>query len=203
NDIYYLIISDGSKGTRKIKSSRSKISQMREKEQRKAAKVLGVKNVFFLKFKDGEVENTKPLRKELVKMIRKIKPDIVFGFDPANLTFDNIYRFHRDHRMAAEAVFDSVFPAARNTSYFPELLKKGYQPHRVREIWFFATDKPNKFVDIEKTLKDKIKALSHHNSQILDVKEFTKRITSWAKETGRKKGYQYAESFRVIKLETD
>jgi len=198
NEVFYLIVSDGSKGNSKLKSNKNKLAQIRIKEQKEAAKALGVKT-FFLGFRDGEVENTKSLRKELVKIIRKIRPDIIISFDPANLNFDNVYRFHRDHRQVAEAVFDSMYPAAHNSAYFSQLPKKGYLPYRVRESWFYATKEPNKFIDITKTIEKKITALSHHQSQILDIKEVGKRVKSWAKEVGKKKGYKYAEAFRVLK----
>ncbi|MFQ6049610.1 MAG: PIG-L deacetylase family protein [Candidatus Paceibacterales bacterium] len=199
NEVFYLIVSDGSKGTRKVKFSQNKLTKIRKKEQKKAAKVLGVKKVFFLGLMNGEIENTKSLRKELVKIIRRMKPDIIFSFDPGNLSFDNIYRFHRDHRQVAEAVFDAIYPAVHNSAFFPELLKKGYKPYRIKEIWFFATANPNKFVDITKTIEKKIEALSCHQSQIFDIKEIAKRIKNWAKKAGRKRKYKYAELFRVVK----
>ena len=200
SEVVYLVISDGSKGSHKIKVGDSKLAKIRKEEQKREAKAVGVNEVIFLGLKDGEIENTKLLRKEIVKIIRKTKPDMIFSFDPANLAFDNPYRSHRDHRQAGEAVFDAIFPASGNESFFPELLRRGYKPHQVKEIWFFASPKPNKFIDIAKTIGDKIKALSYHKSQIADMKEVEKRIKDWAKKSGRKKGYKYAEAFRVVKF---
>ena len=200
NEAVYLIISDGSKGSQKVKVTSGKLAKIRQEEQKKAAKAVGVSEVIFLGIKDGEIENTKFLRKEIVKVIRKTKPDIIFSFDPANFDFDNPYRSHRDHRQAGEAVFDAIYPASGNESFFPELLKQGYKPHQVKEIWFSAGSKPNKIIDITKTIGDKIKALSCHKSQITGMKEIEKMIKDWAARSGKKKGYKYAEAFRVVKF---
>ncbi|MDO8435874.1 MAG: PIG-L deacetylase family protein [bacterium] len=200
NEVFYLIISDGSKGSHKVKFSSKKLAKIRQTEQKRAANVLGVNNVFFLGLKDGEIENTQFLRKKIVQIIRKVKPEIILSFDPANHSFDNPHRFHRDHRQTAEAVFDSIYPAAGSASFFPELLKQGYQPHQIKEIWFFATEKPNKFIDITQTIDKKIEALSQHSSQIADLKAIENKVRAWSKIAGKKKGYRYAEFFRMLKF---
>lgn len=204
NEVSYLIVSDGSKGTRGITEgeliSKEKLIQMRKEEQREAAGILGVDKVIFLGFEDGEIENTKELRRELVKIIRKRRPDIIFSFDPANLRFDSFHRSHRDHRMAAEAAFDAIYPATHNKLYFPELIHQGYEPHRIKEVWFFAAANPDKFVDITDTIDKKIAALSCHTSQIPNISEISELVKTWANELGREKGYQYAEAFRKVEL---
>lgn len=190
NKVEQLIVSDGSKGSHAIGIDGKRLKTIRQKEQRAAAKVLGVKNVYFLGEIDGEVENTKKLRKKLVEMIRTIKPDVVMSFDPGALhRFDFPPRSHRDHRQVAEAVFDAVYPAVGNRSFFPELLKKKLFPHTVEEVWFFAPEKPNKLVDIKKFMDKKIKALLSHKSQIKDPNALISRIQKMPRET-----------FRVVKL---
>ena len=197
--IYYCILTDGNKGKQKIKIPDHELIKIREKEQRNAAKVIGAKDVIFLKEKDGDLQNTKELRKKLVKVIRQIKPDIVMCFDPANRNFDNFYRFHRDHRISGEIVFDAVYPDAGSDAFFPELTKD-YPPHRIKEAWFYATNNPNVFVDISKTIDKKIEALKQHKSQIKDFKEVEERIKSWARKFGKRTKVKYAEGFRKVEL---
>jgi len=201
SEIFYLIVSDGSNGGHKVKFGGKKLAAIRKKEQMAAAGILGLKEVFFLGLKDGEVENTKSLRRELVKVIRRIKPDIVFCFDPANLAFDSPKPFHRDHRQLAEAVFDAVYPAAGSSFFFPEILRQGYKPHQPREIWFFASLKPNKFVDISGFIEKKMDVLFCHESQLSDKEAIRQRIIDRAKKVGKPKGLKYAEAFRILKLE--
>ena len=196
-----LIVSDGSKGSHGTGFWGKKLASIREKEQKASARVLGVRTVHFLRERDGEVENTKNLRKKLVAVIRKLKPDAVFSFDPATLnSFEIAGRSHRDHRQVAEAVFDAVYPAAGSNAFFPELLKKGLKPHQIKEVWFFGTAKPNRVVNIVPFLSQKLTALFCHKSQIIDRKTLEVRIKGWARKFGKKKGFKYAEGFRVIKL---
>jgi len=197
--IFYLIVSDGSKGVHKGEFFSKELVEIRKKEQREAAEVVGAKEVYFLGLKDGEIEDTKGLRRELVKWIRKLRPDIIFTFDPANKSFDSFPRYHRDHRKVAEAAFDAIYPAAGNKSFFPELYKKGYEPYQPKEVWFFAATKPNKIIDIKATIDKKIKALSCHKSQIIDMGVVEKRIREWGKRIGGNK-YLYGEGFRIVKL---
>ena len=197
-EVHYCILTDGSKG-KFDKISDNKIVKIREKEQTNAAKVVGAKNVIFLREKDGELENTKELRKKLVKVIRRIKPDIILSPDPSNRSFDNFYRFHRDHRVAGEAVFDALYPAAGSPAFFPELTKQ-YPPHRINESWFYATDKPNVFVDISGMINKKLEALKQHKSQIIDFKEIEQRIKSWGRKFGERAKVKYAEGFRKVGL---
>ena len=197
-EVHYCILTDGSKG-KHIKISDHELVRIREKEQKNAANVVGVKDIIFLREKDGELENTKELRKKLVKVIRTIRPDIVMCFDPANRSFDNFYRFHRDHRISSEIVFDAIYPAAGSEAFFPELTKK-YPPHKIKEAWFYATNNPNVFVDISKTIDKKIEALKQHKSQIKDFNEVEGRIKSWARKFGKRAKVKYAEGFRKVEL---
>ena len=198
-EVVYCIITGGCRGKHKTKVSEKELRKIREKEQLKAAEIAGVKKVIFLREKDGEVENIKRLRKKLVKVIRKIRPDIIMSFDPANRDFDNFYRSHRDHRFGAEAVFDAIYPDAGNEAFFPELNKK-YPPHQIKEVWFYATNKPDVFVDISETIVQKISALKQHQSQIKDFDEIEKMIKNWAREIGKKAKLKYAEGFRRVKF---
>ena len=195
-EVVYCIITNGEKGIHKVKLSSKEMISMRKMEQRKAAKVAGVQRVIFLSEIDGELENTKKLRKKIVKVIRGTKPDVVFSLDPSNRTFDSFYRFHRDHRMAAEAVFDAVYPAAGSSAFFPELERAGILPHQVRRMWFFGTETPNVFVDI--SIDDKVEALKQHVGQIEDMKALSRRIRDRARTIGKKKKMKYAESFREL-----
>lgn len=199
NEIEELIVTDGSKGGHVVGFDGRKLARVRKKEQKGAAKILGVKTVHFLDEIDGEVENTMRLRKKLVAMIRKIKPDIVISFEPTSC-FEIVYRSHRDHRQVAEAVFDALYPAAGSISFFPELLKQGFKPHQPKELWFFGTEKPNTFVDITETINQKIEALLCHRSQV-ETMDLPQEIRARAGKLGKKRNFKYAEAFRMIELD--
>jgi LmbE family N-acetylglucosaminyl deacetylase len=182
NYVEYIIVSDGSKGSHVVGFGGEKLAQMRKQEQQYAAALAGVQNVTFLEEIDGEMENTPRLRKKLVAEIRKAKPDIVLSFDPSSLLFENMYRSHRDHRIIAETVFDAIYPAVGNISFFPELIQEGFLPHQIQEVWFFATPRPNKCVDINDYIDLKIQILLAHKSQHEDPQDAEKRLRNRAKE---------------------
>lgn len=192
------VVTDGSKGVHHCGLSSRKVIPIREREQRASAKIQGIEKIIFLRAKDGDFENTKFLRKKIVKVIREEKPDVVMSLDPGNKSFDSFYRFHRDHRIAAETVFDAVYPESGCEVFHPELVKKGHMPHAIKEMWLMGTDKPSLFVDISETIDRKIEALSQHKSQIPDIKALSMRIRERARDVGKKKGVKYAEEFRVL-----
>ncbi len=200
NEVVYCIITDGSKGTQSVRQPKKELIAIRQREQKAAAATVGVKRVIFLGQTDGELEHTPALRKKIVAAIRRVKPNVILSFDPANRGFDNFYRYHRDHRVAAEAVYDAVYPAAGSPVFFPELSKRGLKAHQIDEVWFYIPERPNLYIDIAKTIDRKIAALLCHKSQMGDAAGLEKRIRQWAREQGKLKKMRYAETFRRVAL---
>jgi len=196
-DITYVICTSGDKGA-DLPMSPESIAAIREKEQLAAAEIVGVRKVVFLRLKDGELENNREFRKTLVRVLRQYRPDVVLSMDPANVSFENVYVSHADHRAAALAAFDAIYPAARNRNFFPELLEEGLMPHAVNNIYFFGTADPNTWIDISETIETKIEALRAHKSQMEGFDD----LGAWVKERfghfGKQKGFAYAETFRHL-----
>jgi LmbE family N-acetylglucosaminyl deacetylase len=165
---------------------------VRKREQRKAAHLLGMHDIEFLDNQDGYLEYDEDLRRRLVILLRKYRPEIVFSFDPANQAFDNLNLFHRDHRIAAVASFDAVF-AAKNPWIYPG------RPHRVEEMWFYGSNSPDRFIDISEDIDRKLEILLCHRSQFPDPT----RIESFIREvlSGPHGDYRHCERFRVLKIE--
>jgi len=188
---FYIIATTGENGSKGEINSRSARIKIRRMEQLEAARKIGVKEVIFLNFRDGFLEYTENLRRKLTLLIKKLKPEIVFSFDPANQQFNNLNLFHRDHRAIALATFDACF-AARNEFIIPSK----YGTHSVQKIFFYGTDKPDYFLNITKDISFKLDVLSSHKSQFSDFKQFT----SYFKENiaNNSDRYKYSEAFRVI-----
>lgn len=198
--VNYVICTDGEKGAEEVCDRPEEIRTVRRQEQRAAARVVGAQDVIFLGFPDGELENSQTLRKELVRWIRKIKPEVVFCQDPANRVFENPYVSHRDHRMAAEAAFDALYPACGNPNFFPELLEEGLEPHKVKEVFFFGTHSPNYWQDISSVMELKVQAVLSHKSQVKDPCSTEKFLLQRFREIGEQAGVMYAEPFRRLVL---
>jgi LmbE family N-acetylglucosaminyl deacetylase len=177
------------------------LARRREAEQRAAAAHVGYEAVTFLHRPDGALANDLALREQLVRLIRAFRPDAVATFDPTVLIHADGYVQHTDHREAAMAAVDAVYPAARNAMAFPHLaIHEGLEPHSVSHLYLFWTDRPNAWIDVTGTIDRKIAALREHASQIRHPEELEERIRGWAAEEGARLGVAAAESFRVVDI---
>lgn len=196
-DVVYVVATNGDKGTSDINMKPEVLAIIREQEQLAAARMLGVREVVFLGYSDQGLEDTPEFRKEIVRQIRKFRPDTV-------VTADLYRRFiwHRDHRITSQVTLDAIFPYARDILSYPDLLKEGLQPHKVREILLWGSEEPNYFSDITNTFDIKIAALRCHESQVggslhADLEE---RLRERAKEMAKGTDYGLAEAFHRFEI---
>jgi LmbE family N-acetylglucosaminyl deacetylase len=201
--VTYVIVTDGSQGGEDPDQKDSELSSIREKEQRAAARVLGVKKVEFLGYKDGHLAHDLKLRRDIVRMIRKYKPELVITHLPGRLLDAPMGGSHPDHIAVGEATFAAVYPDSRNPRAFRSLLKEGFQPHEVKEVWVPFWTSGDFFVDISKTVDQKMESLKKHKSQVAKPGrewDFEKFMRKRHREVGKRAGYTYAESFKRIKV---
>jgi len=196
-EITYVIVTNGSKGSSDRSMTSERLIRIREEEQRNAARALGVERVQFLGYEDGEVEDTRELRRDVTREIRRWRPDLVICQSP-NRSY-NLGASHRDHRIVGGAVLDCVYPLARDHLAFPELLPE-YEPHKVREIYVMQWENPQLVVDISDVMDVKMKALACHASQFGDFAGLEARVRERAAALGKPKGYAYAEAFDRIEM---
>lgn len=214
-DVYYIVVTLGQKGTLDVKMKPKILAEIRRKEILSAAKLLGVKKVFFLGYTDGELTATPKLRERLIYYIRKLKPDIIFTTE-----FFNAWEYHPDHRVVGLTTFEAA-SFAHLPLYYPEHLKEGIEPWLVKEVWFYLTTEPNYWVDITETMDLKLKAMMCHKSQFAMYGAIAKKYgycslnkrsdeeIGWeiikkflkerAQNEGLKCGAKFAEKFRVYK----
>lgn len=197
--IYYVVATDGSRGSEDPKMTHKKLAAIRKLEQLEAVKVLGVKKVFFLNHTDTQLVSDLKLKEELVKITRLIKPNIVITMDPT-FYYSEEFINHADHRAVALATMDAVFPLARDRLTFPQHEKQGLKPHKVEEILFVNFRDGKYAIDISKTLEKKIRAIACHKSQFENFADIEKRIRERAKMVGKKSGFSAAEAFNRVEL---
>ena len=200
--VAYVLCTSGEVGIAEAGMTKEKATQIREKEQLAAAAVVGVKDVTFLREPDGMLQPTLELRKKLVREIRRFKPEIVICGDPTIVWAGDTYINHPDHRAAATAALDAIFPAAGQPNLFEELAEENLTAHKPRKVYVTGWNGTDLFVNIEDTIDIKIAALREHKSQMKDW-DLEPRIKEWAAERGKGKDMAYAEGFRVVTLETD
>lgn len=179
SQVFYVVCTNGDKGSKDSSLVPEQLAQIREEEQRRAAATLGVKEVAFLGYPDGALENTPQLRAQLVRHIRRWRPEIVITNDPYRIYFP--YISHRDHRVAGLAALDALFPEAGLPLYYPEQRQEGLAPHQTRVVYLAGTDESDLWIDISQTFDLKVQALWCHQSQFAsreDLESLAKRLSS-------------------------
>jgi LmbE family N-acetylglucosaminyl deacetylase len=201
--VSYILLTSGGAGIDDPEIDMQKAIEIREKESRKAAETTGAAEIRFLGHPDGLLEATIALRKSLVREIRRFKPEIVICGDPTVTLASDTYINHPDHRAAATAAIDAVFPAAGQPTLFGDLEEQyGYTAHKPRKVYISSWSEQTNFVNITDTIDIKIEALLCHASQFTGW-DPSERVRQWAKEVGKGKEMDYAEGFRVITLVSD
>lgn len=207
-EINYVLCTAGDKGTSDRSMPPSKLAEIRRTEQREACDRLGVKEIVFLNYEDGTLQNTLALRRDIVREIRRFKPDVVLCWDPTARWSVQGRPSHPDHRASGDAAVDAVFPSARDALVFPELLCEGFEPHKVTEVYLAGTNDPDVWVDIESAIHLKVHAIKAHVSQVGEGSR-PDRPNDWDLETvvreraavvGQPHGLRYAEAYKHLRL---
>jgi LmbE family N-acetylglucosaminyl deacetylase len=199
-DVAFCLVTTGGAGVNEHTPSNEGLVPIREKETRAAAKILGVHEVMLLGYVDGTLEPTLALRRDITRVIRRYRPDIVVTGDPTVRYYGREYMNHPDHRAASSAALDAVFPSSETRAIFPELIAEGLEPHKVKQVFISGALDPDVFVDISATLGAKCRALKAHRSQVGKGEWVDQLLKAWAIRDGKKAGLRYAEAFRRMVL---
>ncbi len=201
HQVVYWLLTCGDKGTPERDVTSEHLCAVRQSEQRAAAAVLGVHQVNFLNYPDGYLTPDLNLRRDITRIIRKERPDILVTCDPQTLYIGENRLNHPDHRAAGQAAIDAVYPAARDHLNFIELWRdEKLEPHNVREVWICGTLFPNVSLDVTGQWDTKIRALYEHKSQIRDPEAMAERIRDRLAPGSSRESPRYVENFHRISL---
>ncbi|TKK91058.1 PIG-L family deacetylase [Herbidospora galbida] len=199
--VVYLLATSGDAGGFDRAVDGVGMAELRRAEQAAAAKQVGVTDIRHLGYPDGAVEATLGLRKDITRVIRQVRPDLVITSTPER-NYVRLGPTHPDHRAVGSATLDAVYPDARNPYAFPDLLtEEGLEAWTVREVWMIGSPTPNHWVDVTATLDRKLAALRAHESQtghMDDMEGFVKGFLSANAQAGGLPEGTYAESFHVM-----
>ena len=201
--VHFLVLTDGSKGSWDAGTDLASLVAERRREQEKAASALGIAEVLFSDFVDGELGNGPAERAHVCEVIRTVRPEVVLGHDPWAR-----YRLHPDHRAAGFLVTDGIV-AARDPHFFPD---QGIPPHRPERLLLFEAEQPDHFETIDRFLDSKVAALLCHRSQWVNTMKidpdgpdadtqrdaFAARVGDVAAAAGAPAGLALAETFRLL-----
>jgi LmbE family N-acetylglucosaminyl deacetylase len=196
-EVIYVVCTNGDKGTSDASVKPEKLVKTREAEQIAAANLLGVREVIFLRHTDQELEDTREFRKEIVRLIRLYQPETVVTADPYRR-----YLWHRDHRITGQVTLDAIFPYARDHLSYPDLMKEGLYPHKVKEVLLWGAEDVNYRSDITETFHVKLTALQCHKSQVghIPPQELEERMRERHRSMGQGEDFQLAEAFHRVEI---
>ena len=196
-EVIYVVCTNGDKGTSDASVKPEELVKTREEEQIAAANLLGVREVIFLRHTDQELEDTREFRKEIVRLIRAYRPETIVTSDPYRR-----YIWHRDHRITGQVTLDAIFPYARDHLSYPDLMKEGLYPHKVKEILLWGTEDVNHCSDITETFHVKLTALQCHKSQVghIPPQELEERMRERHRLMAQGEGFQLAEAFHRVDI---
>ncbi|MXZ91911.1 MAG: PIG-L family deacetylase [Chloroflexi bacterium] len=209
-EVHYVLCTDGSKGSDNPELDSTELAAIRSREQLAAAEILGITNLVMLGRTDGELEDTADFRKDLVRQIRLVKPDVVLTAEP----YRRNMQWHRDYRIAGQVALDAVFPYARDHLHFGDLFtNEGIEPHKTAAIMFWGSENPNTFVDIAGNFDTKVEAVLAHRTQTGyrtndEVRAFIRAHAEAAAAAGNSSaeedvsGLTLAEAFRRVTFRT-
>jgi LmbE family N-acetylglucosaminyl deacetylase len=201
--VTYCICTDGDAGGFDDATDRSEIPAIRQAEQRAAGKVLGVTDIHFLGYKDGYLEPNHDVQRDIVRIMRKVKPQLVITQSPER-NWERLPATHPDHMAAGEATTRALYPAVRNPYAYPELRKKeGLEAWTVSWLFLQGTTEPNHWIDITEHFDRKVQAISAHESQVSHMDDLDGMTRGWAMMWAERAGLpegRLAEGFKKVKL---
>jgi LmbE family N-acetylglucosaminyl deacetylase len=201
--VTYALLTNGAAGSSDPAMTRQRLAELREAEQRAAAKVVGVEQVEFLGYEDGYLQPTLEVRKEVVRLLRRVRPEVVVTTDPTVRYFADRYINHPDHRAAGEVTLDAVIPGSDTRLAYPELLDEGLEPVKLVGVLLMMSMEPNLVVDIGDFIDTKLESLRCHVSQIGEQPsdEDVGFVTGMAEWSAAKEPFRYGEPFRVFRFD--
>lgn len=202
DEVSYCILTDGDAGGYDESMGRTDMAQLRRREQRAAADVLGAKDIDWLGWPDGRLYVTHELRRDISRSIRRYRPDRVVVQSPMR-DIRSMYGSHPDHTAAGEAAMCAVYPDARNPFAHSELLaEEGLEAWTVGETWVMSpNDRADTWVDVTDTIERKIDALRAHESQTAHMTELADRMQKWGHVVAKAAGFdrgRFAEGYLAL-----
>jgi len=199
--VTYCIATDGDAGGFDPAVPRSEIGGIRQAEQRAAGKELGVEDMVFLGYPDGQLTPSFDLRRDISRVIRQVRPQRLLMQSP-EINWERIGASHPDHRAAGEAALCAVYPDARNPFTHLELAAEGLEAWSVPETWVMAAGRgADHHVDITDTFERKLAALRRHVSQTAHMDDLEGMLRGWSGGLARLGGLpdgRLAEGFRRV-----
>jgi LmbE family N-acetylglucosaminyl deacetylase len=201
--VTYLMCTDGDAGGFDAAVARSEIPAIRRAEQNAAGAAVGVHDVRFLGYPDGNLRATQDLRRDISRVIRQVRPERMLIQSPER-NWARIPASHPDHLAAGEASINAIYPDARNPFAHVSLLRdEGLADWKVGEVWVMGHPTAYHYVDVTDRFDTKIAALRAHKSQTAHMADLEGMLRGWMRANSVRAGLpdgRLAEAFMVVTI---
>jgi N,N'-diacetylchitobiose non-reducing end deacetylase len=195
-ELIYLTVTDDLMGVVDISLSPAGAAEALKRDQVAAAKIIGVKEHFWLGYPDAGQYDYFAVRHDLLKYIRLLKPDFIFTPDPW-LT----YEAHRDHYTTGLAAAEAAmfFGLPKIPSSDPKV-DSAFTSHHLLGIAFYFTREPNYFSNIDATWEKKVEAVKCYETQFDPdgMEQLLFALDFKARQFAERQGCDRAEGLKVL-----
>lgn len=200
-EVVLCVVTNGAAGSNDPTVDRDWLIETRRQEQKEAAAITGVSDVVFLEYEDGFVEDSHELRRDMIREIRRHKPDVVVGPDPSTWYVEQRYVNHPDHRKVGQAFLAAVNPGSTTVPlYRADLFDQGFGPHKLKACLLGFSANSDHFVDITDFIDTKIAAIKAHRSQTIHWHGLEESVKVMGSSVAERSGqaYRYAEGYKAL-----
>ncbi len=200
--VIYCLLTSGEAGIDAVEPERA--GPLREAEQRESARLVGVDVVEFLGLPDGVLQEGLALRRDLARVVRRHRPDVVLT-NNFRETWDDARSLNQaDHIVTGRTTLDAVRDAG-NRWVFRELIDEGHQPwDGVRQVWAAGSPAARHAVDVSATFDRGVASLEAHRAYLdglgsgsFDAREFLEGV---CRPAGSRLGVAFGAAFEVFSL---
>ncbi len=196
-----VLCTSGNRGTSDPAVMADDLGARRREEQLVAAATLGLKDVRFLPYDDGDLQfSVASLREAAVRLIRAVRPTTVITHDPypGDGGADSC-AIYPDHLTVGRVVFEAAYVCAPGPLFYPETLREGLAPHKPDVLHLIMSQRADLFMPIASTWEIKREAIRRHRTQGRDTAANDQVMERIARENGVYVGVPMAEAFRVLR----
>ncbi len=198
--VTYCLVTSGEAGIDTMRPEDARA--IREVEQRRAAALVGVETVDFLGFPDGVLEYGVELRREIAKVVRQYRPDVVITSN-FRATYSGEYLNQADHIAVGRATLDAVRDAG-NRWVFPEHIEDGLQPWGgVKVVLAGGSPESRHGVDVSATYERGLASLRAHEAYLAALRpdqDPTEMLDGMGRAVGARLGCTYGVPFELYRV---
>lgn len=195
-ELHYLTMSNDLVGViDETWSDEESTSRLRD-DQRRAGEIIGVTEQYWLGYPDAGSYDYFAVRRDMIKHIRLVRPDVLFTMDPWMA-----YEAHTDHVMAGRAAAEAALLYGLMRIETDPEVDEGYVHHPLRAVVFHATSYPNAVFDISATIERKRDAIRCYKAQFHEAAfdGLVQRVTGYAQRVAGDEAFEFGEALKIMR----